>query len=149
MKDDIDELDMRILTTMLRGKGVGARLTQLANELKIPRSTANLRVNRLEEKGVISTYAPVINWEKLGYEFSGFIGIICPSDTVDNLIERLKDEESISEIWDVTTGTFRIFMQCRFKSYEDLRGIYDLIMEVPGVKDVNVWLLGNAYKKEV
>jgi len=148
MKEDIDELDMRVLTTMLDGKGVGARLTQLASELDIPRSTANLRVNKLVEKGVISTYAPTINWEKLGYEFSGFIGIICPSDTVNALVERLKGEEALSEIWDVTTGTFRIFMRCRFKNYEELRGIYDLIMEVPGVKDVNVWLLGNTYKKE-
>ncbi|RJS71857.1 MAG: Lrp/AsnC family transcriptional regulator [Candidatus Syntrophoarchaeum sp. WYZ-LMO15] len=148
MKGDIDELDRQVLQKMLEGKGVGARLTQLANELGIPRSTANLRVTKLEERGVISRYVPRIDWKKLGYEFFGFIGIACPTNALNTLITRLKDEEIVSDIWDVTTGTFRILLQCRFRSYEDLRRLYDLIMEVPGIRDVEVWLLGKSYKDE-
>ncbi len=147
MKNNTDELDLQVLIKMLDGKGVGARLTQLASELDIPRSTANLRVNKLEKKGVISKYVPQIDWEKLGYGFSGFIGIVCPSDAVKTLIDKLKDEEMVSEIWDVTTGSFHILIRCRFKSYEDLRHLHDLIIGVPGVKDVDVWLLGKSYKE--
>lgn len=146
MKGNIDELDMEVLNKMLEGKGVGARLTQLASELDVPRSTANLRVNKLEEKGVILKYIPKIDWDKLGYEFTGFIGIVCPTDAVNAVVKKLKEEDTVSDVWDVATGTFRILVQCRFRSYEDLRHIHDLIIEVPGVKDVDVWLLGESYK---
>ena len=43
----VDELDERILEAMSGGIGVGPRLTELARDVKVPRSTANLRVRML------------------------------------------------------------------------------------------------------
>ncbi|GAI26560.1 unnamed protein product, partial [marine sediment metagenome] len=51
---EMDELDEKILKTMARGVGVGARPTDLAKALSKSRSTINLRVENLEEKGVIT-----------------------------------------------------------------------------------------------
>jgi len=55
---ELDELDAKILKTMTKGVGVGARPTLLAKELAKSRSTINLRVETLEEKGVITGYVP-------------------------------------------------------------------------------------------
>ena len=55
---DLDELDEKILKAMAKGVGVGARPTELAKELSKSRSTRNLRVETLEEKGVITGYVP-------------------------------------------------------------------------------------------
>ena len=68
MNKKIDELDLKIIQTMLGGEGVGAKMTELATELSESRSTINLRVSKLQDKGIILGYRPDVGWEKLGYE---------------------------------------------------------------------------------
>jgi len=144
---DLDELDEKILKTMAKGVGVGARPTELAKELSKSRSTINLRVENLEEKGVITGYVPEIDSEKLGYGMVGYIGIICPEEVTDKLLRILKGDGSVSDIWEITTGTFDLLAKCRFRNHREIKDLRKRILGVDGVKDIDIHILGACYKE--
>ena len=145
---EMDELDEKILKAMAKGVGVGARPTELAKELSKSRSTINLRVEILEGKGVITGYIPEIDSEKLGYGMVGYMGIICPEDVTDKLVRVLKADESVSDIWEITTGTFDLLAKCKFRNHREIKDLRRRILGVNGVKDVDIYLLGACYKEE-
>ncbi|MHC1566810.1 MAG: Lrp/AsnC family transcriptional regulator [Candidatus Syntropharchaeia archaeon] len=147
MKIKIDELDRKILDVMSR-KGVGAKVTVISNELGMSRSTVNLRISKLEKRGIISGYKPKINWKKLGYEFFGLIGIICPDRSMEELLKVLKEGDTVSEVWEIDTGTFDLIIKCKFRMYDDLRKLHEKIVGIQGVRDVDIWLLGPCHKEE-
>ena len=145
---DLDELDEKILKTMTKGVGVGARPTELAKELSKSRSTINLRVETLEDNGVITGYIPEVDSEKLGYGMVGFMGIICPEEVTGKLLRVLKGDGSVSDIWEITTGTFDLLAKCRFRNHREIKDLRRRILGVDGVKDVDIYLLGTCYKEE-
>ena len=145
---DLDELDEKILKAMAKGVGVGARPTELAKELSKSRSTINLRVEILEEKGIITGYVPEIDSEKLGYGIVGYMGIICPENVTGKLLRVLKGDGSVSDIWEITTGTFDLLAKCRFRNHREIKDLRKRIIGVNGVKDVDIYLLGACYKEE-
>ena len=144
----MDELDEKILKAMAKGVGVGARPTELAKELAKSRSTINLRVEILEEKGIITGYVPEIDSEKLGYGMVGYMGIICPENVTEKLLRVLKGDGSVSDIWEITTGTFDLLAKCRFRNHREIKDLRRRIIGVNGVKDVDIYLLGACYKEE-
>ena len=143
----LDDLDKDILNLMLKGKGVKARLTELSEVLGRKRSTINLRVGKLE-KEVIRGYKPRIDWEKLGYELTGYVGVICPDESIKELVEKLRREKSVFEIHEISAGTFDLLLKCRFKGHREIKALHNSIREILGVKDVDIWLLGPCYKEE-
>jgi DNA-binding Lrp family transcriptional regulator len=52
---------------MSEGIGVGPRLTELARYVEVPRSTANLRVRMLMERGIVTGYRPVLKEAGVGF----------------------------------------------------------------------------------
>ena len=148
MVNSQDELNKRILDTMLEGKGISPRLSDLARELSRPRSTIDLRVRLLEDEKIIKGYKPVVNWEKLGYEIEGYVGISCSEESVPAMLKVIRDCDccSVESVFEVTTGMFDIFAKCRFKNYEEIKELRKLIRTADGVKEIEVFLLGPCYK---
>jgi len=148
MVNSEDELNKRILDTMLSGKGISPRLSDLARELSRPRSTIDLRVRLLEDQKIIKGYKPVVNWEKLGYEIEGYVGISCNEESVPAMLKAIKNFDgcSVESVFEVTTGMFDIFAKCRFKNYEEIKELRRHIRMTDGVKEIEVFLLGPCYK---
>jgi len=148
MVNSQDELDKRILDTMLSGKGISPRLSDLARELSRPRSTIDLRVRLLEDEKIIEGYRPVINWKKLGFAIEGYVGVSCSDESVHSLLEAIKNCDccSVESVFEVTTGMFDIFAKCRFKNYEEIKELRKRIHVMDGVKEVDVCLLGPCHK---
>jgi len=148
MVNSQDKLNKRILDTMLSGKGISPRLSELARELSRPRSTIDLRVRLLENNKIIQGYRPVVNWEKLGFEIQGYVGVSCSEESISSLLDALMNNGSVENVFEVTTGTFDIFAKCRFKNYEEIKELRKRIQMVEGVKDVDICLLGPCHKRE-
>ena len=148
MVNSQDELNKRILDTMLSGKGISPRLSELARKLSRPRSTIDLRVRLLENDKIIEGYRPVINWEKLGFEIQGYAEVSCSEESISSLLDALMKCGSVENVFEVTTGRFDILAKCRFKNYEEIKELRRRIQMVDGVKDIDVCLLGPCHKGE-
>ncbi|KUO41410.1 MAG: hypothetical protein AVW06_04465 [Hadesarchaea archaeon DG-33-1] len=146
MVNSQDKLNQRILNTMLSGKGISPRLSELARVLSRPRSTIDLRVRLLEDDKIIDGYRPVVNWEKLGFDIHGYVGISCSEENLPSMLDVLKNCCSVENVFEVTTGSFDVFAKCRFKNYEEIKELRKRIRMVDGVKDVNVCLLGTCHR---
>ena len=72
-KAQLDAIDVKILTVLQEN----ARLTnaELAEQVGLSPSPCLRRVKLLEERGVISRYAAVVDQEKVGLPVSGFVFI--------------------------------------------------------------------------
>lgn len=66
-QEQIDELDHKILSLMSNDKVMSS--TGISRLLKIPYSTAEYRLRRLEEHGIIAGYILFVDAEKLGYQY--------------------------------------------------------------------------------
>jgi len=62
-------------------------------------------------EGVITGYVPEVDYEKLGYGMVGYMGIICPEDVTGKLLRVLKEDGSVSGIWEITTRDVRHLCQ--------------------------------------
>jgi DNA-binding Lrp family transcriptional regulator len=144
-KKKLDELSTKILNTMLSGKGIGPKFTQLARELSKPRTTIGLRVRLLENNAIIKGYRPIVNWEKLGYSIQGYVGICCPDNVTPTLLNILKSDNSIEETFEVTTGKYDIFAKCKFKDRNEITELQKRIITIEGVKSIDIYLIGSSY----
>ena len=146
MIDSQDKLNKKILSIMLSEKGISPRISELSRVLSRPRSTIDMRVKLLENNGIIVGYRPVINWEKLGFNIHGYVTISCSEDSVSSILEILKNNGSIEEVFEVTTGSFEVCAKCRFKNYSEINELRKHIKAVNGVKDIELFLLGPRHK---
>ncbi|MFQ6060102.1 MAG: Lrp/AsnC family transcriptional regulator, partial [Thermoplasmata archaeon] len=70
----MDLLDSRILGLLNENGRMSYRV--IAKKLKVSLSTVSNRIHRMEEKGIIKGYAPIIDTESLGYDLQAVIGIM-------------------------------------------------------------------------
>ena len=69
----VDELDLRIISLLQKNARLSFR--EIARELDVAVGTVYNRIKKLEEEGVIRGYAPVLDYEKLGFGLTALIGI--------------------------------------------------------------------------
>jgi len=96
----VEDLDRRILGLLT----VDGRMsfTDLGKETGLSTSAVHQRVKRLEARGVIRSYAAVLDFDQLGLPLTAFISIrpIDPSQP-DDSPERLRGISEIESCWSV------------------------------------------------
>ncbi len=103
----MDRKDLEILRLLQRNCKLSVR--EIAKRLKIPSSTVYARINKLEEKGVITGYHAKVDEKKLGYGVKAFILVSytpmpIPQEEVANKIAALPQVQGvyiISGEWDM------------------------------------------------
>jgi len=103
----MDRKDLEILRFLQRNCKLSVR--EIAKRLKIPSSTVYARINKLEEKGVITGYHAKVDEKKLGYGVKAFILVSytpmsIPQEEVANKIAALPQVQGvyiISGEWDM------------------------------------------------
>ena len=70
---DLDNLDLQILSILMDDSRV--TYSQIGKALFVSPGTVHVRVQKLEQMGVIKRQQIVVDYEKLGYDVTAFIGI--------------------------------------------------------------------------
>jgi DNA-binding Lrp family transcriptional regulator len=83
-----DKLDLDILRMIVEDPRAGVR--EYARRLNIARGTAQARVDKLENSGVLVSWRPQIEPAALGYSVLAFVNVHLTQTQVDETIERLK-----------------------------------------------------------
>jgi DNA-binding Lrp family transcriptional regulator len=127
----VDSLDAALIELLAAEPRVG--VLEASKRLRVARGTVQARLDRLQERGVITGYGPEVDPAALGYEVTAFITLeIRQAGGHDSVAERLA---AIPEVLEVHTITGAGDMLCRVvaRSNADLQRVIDAIVSAEGV----------------
>jgi DNA-binding Lrp family transcriptional regulator len=127
----IDRLDGALIELLAAEPRVG--VLEASRRLRVARGTVQARLERLQERGVITGYGPEVDPAALGYEVTAFITLeIRQAGGHDPVAERLA---AIPEVLEAHTITGSGDMLCRVvaRTNADLQRVLDAIVSTEGV----------------
>jgi DNA-binding Lrp family transcriptional regulator len=122
----VDDLDVRLIELVTAEPKIG--VLETSRRLGVARGTVQARLDRLVARGVISSFAPVLDPAGLGYAVTAFVNVEIRQGARDPVTAHLR---SIPEVLEVHTITGQGDMLCRVVagSHEDLQRVLDRLTE--------------------
>ena len=127
--NDLDKVDMMILSYLM--KDAKMPYTEIAKILMISSGTVHVRMKKMEELGIVKSSNLIVNYGKLGYDITAFIGIDLKNSNLYNQV--VKKLELITEVIDVhyTTGEYTMFIKIVCRDTKHLRELlHDKIRQI-------------------
>lgn len=129
----IDKTDLRILEILLAD--AKRPYTEVARRANVSQGTVHVRMAKLEEAGIVEKNTLKINYARLGYDITAFIGIYLEKSALyDRVMEKLK---SIPEITNIhyTTGNYSMFVKIHCRDTTHLKQVlHDKMQQVEGIE---------------
>ena len=116
-KYEIDNVDRKILSCLL--EDARQPFLEIARKLVVSGGTIHQRVDKMKKMGVIEGNKVQINFEKLGYDVTVFLGIHLSS--ARELAKVIKQLEKMPEVVEAhyTTGNYALLVKLHTKSIRD------------------------------
>lgn len=126
----VDDLDARLLRELDETPRAG--VLELSRRLGVARGTVQARLDRLVQRGVIASFAPVLDPAALGYGVTAFATLEIRQGRGSAVLEHLR---AIPEVLEVHTITGPGDMLCRVvaRSNADLQRVIDQIVGYEGI----------------
>ncbi|MEO9139729.1 MAG: Lrp/AsnC family transcriptional regulator [Jatrophihabitans sp.] len=126
----IDDLDARLLQLLDEAPRIG--VLELSRRLGVARGTVQSRLDRMQERGVIATFAPTIDPVALGYAVTAYATLEISQGRGRAVLDHLR---SIPQVLEVHTITGQGDMLCRVvaESNDDLQQVLDRVTEFPDI----------------
>ena len=129
--DGLDELDQKIVTLLIRNARMS--YSEIGQQVGISRVVVKMRVQALEQKGIIEEYTTIINPQRISGAVSCYFEIETKPDTLMDVAEILEKNDTITQIYRVT-GKSRLHVHAVASSNEEMEKlIYDTVDRLPGV----------------
>ena len=127
----LDELDQKIVTLLVRNARMS--YSEIGQQVGISRVAVKMRVQALEQKGIIEEYTTIINPQRISGAVSCYFEIETKPDTLMDVAEILEKNDTITQIYRVT-GKSRLHVHAVASSNEEMEKlIYDTVDRLPGV----------------
>jgi Lrp/AsnC family transcriptional regulator, regulator for asnA, asnC and gidA len=129
----LDNTDLKILEIlMLDAK---KPYTEVAKKVFVSSGTVHVRMNKMEEAGVVERTTLKVNYARLGYDITAFIGIFLEKSALyDKVMTKLKAIPEITNIH-YTTGNYSMFVKIHCKDTNHLKAVlHDKIQQVDGIE---------------
>jgi len=128
----IDNTDLKILEILMQD--AKRPYTEVAKKANVSQGTIHVRMNKMEEAGVVEKYTLKVNYAKLGYDITAFIGIYLEKSALyEKVLEKLKLIQEITNIH-YTTGNYSMFVKIHCRDTNHLKVVlHDKIQHVEGI----------------
>jgi Lrp/AsnC family transcriptional regulator, regulator for asnA, asnC and gidA len=129
---EIDNVDLKILAELM--KDAKTPYTEIAERIFVSGGTVHVRMKKMEKMGIVRRATLDINFSKLGYDITAFLGIYLEKSSMYE--EVSKELEKIPEVLNIhyTTGNYSIFTKITCKDTNHLRDIlHHKIQSINGV----------------
>ena len=129
--DGLDELDQKIVNLLIQNARMS--YSDIGQQTGISRVAVKMRVQALEQKGVIEEYTTIVNPQKISGAVSCYFEIETRPDTLMEVADILCQNDTITQIYRVT-GKSRLHVHAVASSNEEMEALlYDTIDKLPGV----------------
>ena len=98
--DGLDTTDQKILKLLIEN----ARLSysEISEKVGLSRVAVKMRINAMEERGIIEEYTTIINPQKISGAISCYFEIETKPEALDNIIKHLYDNKTVTQIYRIT-----------------------------------------------
>lgn len=129
---EIDNVDLAILNILTRD--AKKAYTDVARKVHVSGGTVHVRMNKMEEAGIVNGSTLILDFAKLGYGLTAFLGIyLSKSSLYDEVFIKLKEIKEIVSLH-YTTGNYSMFIKLLCKDTGHLKDIlHDKIQKIDGI----------------
>lgn len=129
----IDKTDLKILEILLQD--AKKPYSEIARKAFVSAGTVHVRVHKMEEAGIIEKTTIKVNYTKLGFDITAFIGIYLEkSQLYESVVANLKKIPEITSIH-YTTGNYSMFIKIHCRDTNHLKEVlHDKIQQVEGIE---------------
>lgn len=129
---EIDNIDLKILEILMQDSK--KPFTEVAKKVNVSQGTVHVRMNKMEDAEIVEKNTLKINYAKLGYDITAFIGIYLEKSALyDQVLTKLKEIPEITNIH-YTTGNYSMFIKIHCKDTNHLKIVlHDKMQQVEGI----------------
>lgn len=135
---ELDHLDRKILTLLT--ENAKRPYTELGKALYVSGGTIHVRMNKLIAAGVVKSQTLTIDYEKLGYDVTAFLGVYLKSSAEYD--EAAKFLEEVPEVVSAhyTTGVYSIFVRVICRDTNHLREVLQRIQSFEAIQRTETFI---------
>lgn len=129
---EIDNIDLKILA--LLSEDAKIPYTEIAKKVYVSGGTVHVRMRKMEEMGIVRGTTLNMDYSKLGYDITAFLGIYLERGSLYNeVVDKLKQVPEVVKIH-YTTGNYSIFIKIHCRDTKHLREVlHDKIQKIEGI----------------
>jgi DNA-binding Lrp family transcriptional regulator len=126
----IDELDGRLIRALAAAPRAG--VLELARTLGVARGTVQARLEKLQQRGVVTGFGPDLDVGALGYEVLAFATLEIVQGRLNDVVEHLRDIPEVLEAH-ATSGLGDLHCRVVARTNAHLQEVINRILEVQGI----------------
>lgn len=144
----LDDVDVKILNMLIENGRVS--YTDIAKEVGMKPPSVIDRIKKLENDGVIHDYTVRVDYKKLGYDITAFVGVSIDNPVhIDNFESQIKNlDDDIIECNHVT-GDFTLLLKVITKNTNTLASIVKKLRNFSGVINTNTILVFSTMLEKI
>lgn len=129
----IDNVDLKILEILMQD--AKKPYTEVAKKAFVSGGTVHVRMSKMEESGIVEKTTLKVNYAKLGYDITAFIGIFLQKSALyEQVMTSLKTIPEVVSIH-YTTGNYSMFVKIHCKDTNHLKVVlHDKIQQIEGIE---------------
>ena len=129
----IDKTDLKILEILIQD--AKKPYTEVAKKVFVSQGTVHVRMNKMQEAGIVEKTTLKINYAKLGFDITAFIGIYLEKSALyEQVLEKLKQIPEITNIH-YTTGNYSMFVKIHCRDTNHLKEVlHEKMQQVEGIE---------------
>jgi len=130
---EIDNTDLKILEILTQD--AKKPYTEVAKKVYVSQGTIHVRMNKMEEAGIVERTTLRLNYSKLGYDITAFIGIYLQKSALyEKVLNELKKIQEITNIH-YTTGNYSMFVKIHCRDTNHLKEVlHGKMQQVEGIE---------------
>ena len=136
-----EHLDAELINELLADGR--ASLRSLAEDLDVSVTTVSNHLSDLEEQGVIEGYAPVIDYEEVGYDVTAIIQLKVEGSALPDITDSLERRKQVISVYEVT-GDYDIIAVAKFEDTDDMNDEIKTVLTDPDVNESNTSVVLDA-----
>jgi Lrp/AsnC family transcriptional regulator for asnA, asnC and gidA len=107
----------------------------VAKRVYVSQGTIHVRMNKMEEAGIVERTTLRLNYSKLGFDITAFIGIYLEKSALyEKVLEKLKEIREITNIH-YTTGNYSMFVKIHCRDTNHLKEVlHEKMQQVEGIE---------------
>ncbi len=136
---EIDKIDLKILSILTQNAQIP--YTEIGKMVCVSAGTVHVRMKKMEQLGVIIGSQLIIDYTKIGYDITAFLGIYLKESSLYDTV--VKDLLTIPQILSInyTTGNYSIFAKLICKDTKHLMELlHDKIQKISGIERTETFI---------